>query len=115
MALWFGLPSFLLKLRGKPKLEQPTIEQLDPTNRHGITNYGKYQKNNSANLQEKAKLLQMILSSAEKVIRQISKRSEEELDSLPGLFGGASLRTFCYFLLKHNVHHTNVVRMRLEE
>ena len=114
-AIWIGLPSFLLKLRGKPKAKQPTIEQLDPTNRHGITSYGKYQKNNSANSQEKAKLLQMILSSAEKVNRQIAKRSEEELDSLSGLFGGASLRTFCYFLLKHNVHHTNVVRLRLEE
>ncbi len=114
-AKWFGLPTYILKLRGKPKAKQPTIEQLDPTNRHGITSYGKYQKNNSFNAQEKAKLLQLILVSAEKVIRQISKRAEEELDSLSGLFGGGSLRTFCYFLLKHNVHHTNVVRMRLED
>jgi hypothetical protein len=112
--MWIGFPLFILKLRGKPKSKQPTIEQLDPTNRHGITNYGKYEKSNP-NPKEKEKLLLLIRSSAEKLNRQIAKRSEEELDTLSGLFGGMSMRTFCYFLLKHNLHHTNVVRLRLEE
>ncbi len=112
--IWVGLPPFILKLWGKPKASQPTIEQLDPTSRHGITNYGKYEKSNP-NPKEKAKLLLLIQASAEKLNGQIAKRSEEELDTLSGLFGGMNMRTFCYFLLKHNVHHTNVVRLRLEE
>lgn len=113
--LWIGLPKFILKIWRRPIQKQPTIEQLEPTNRRGITNYGKYEKNATTYLEEqKQKLLQSIEASAEKVTRQISKRTEEELDEFAGLFGGMSLRTFCYFLMKHNVHHTNVVRLRLE-
>lgn len=113
-AFWLGLPPFILKLRGKPKKNQPTVEQIDPTNRHGITYYGKYEKSKSFNPKQKEKLLALIESSAEKVVKQIQKRTEEELDTYAGLFGGGNLRTFCYFLLKHNVHHSNVVRQRLE-
>lgn len=113
-AFWLGLPPFILKLRGKPKKNQPTVEQLDPTNRHGITYYGKYEKSKSFNPKQKEKLLALIESSAEKVVKQIQKRTEEELDTYAGLFGGGNLRTFCFFLLKHNVHHSNVVRQRIE-
>lgn len=112
---WIGLPLFILKLRGKPKAKQPTVEALDPTNRHGITNYGKYEKSNSTNPRKKRILLKMIHASAQGLNKQIAKRSEEELDTLSGLFGGMSLRMFAHFLLKHNVHHTNVVRLRMEE
>ncbi|MBP7281662.1 MAG: DinB family protein [Leptospiraceae bacterium] len=112
---WVGLPSFILKLFGKPKTKQPTIEALDPTNRHGITDYGKYEKSNSANPKKKEMLLKLIESSAHKMNKHISKRTDEELDNLRGLFGGMTMRTFIYFLLKHNVHHTNIVKLRVEE
>ena len=65
--LWIGLPTFILKLRGKPNANQPIIEALDPTNRHGITNYGVYEKSNSSDSGKKDKLLNLIQSSAEKV------------------------------------------------
>ncbi|HMV42061.1 MAG TPA: DinB family protein [Leptospiraceae bacterium] len=110
---WIGLPKFIFKIWRKPSAKQPTIEQLEPTNRRGITYYGKYEKN-QANKEEKEKLLELINASAAKVASQIQKRTEEELDQFAGVFGGMSLRTFCYFLMKHNVHHTNVVRLRLE-
>lgn len=112
---FIGLPTFLLKILGKPKAKQPTVDQIDPTNRHGITNYGRYEKTNSANSLKKEKLLRSIQSSAIYINKQIGKRTEEELDTLSGLFGGMSIRTFIHFLLKHNVHHTNVVKLRMEE
>ena len=60
-------------------------------------------------------LLKLIESSAHKMNKHISKRTDEELDNLRGLFGGMTMRTFIYFLLKHNVHHTNIVKLRVEE
>jgi uncharacterized damage-inducible protein DinB len=113
-SILIGLPRFLFKLLGKPKSDQPTVEKLDPTNRHGITNYGNYTKSTSRHIQRKEKLLQAIIVSAEKINKAIDKRTEEDLDKLPGPWGGMSLRTFILFTLKHNVHHTNVVRLRIE-
>jgi len=110
-----GLPSFLLRLFGKPKAKQPTIEELNPTNRNGITDYGRYERSNSFNSKAKEMLLSEIEISAVKLNKQIDKRTEEELDSFRVIFGGMSLRTFIYFLLKHNLHHTGVVRKRLEK
>ncbi len=112
--VWVGLPSFILKIFGKPKAKQPTIEALDPTNRHGITNYGRYERTKSPNPKKKEMLLRLIEKSAHKLNKQISKRTEEELDLLKGMFGGMSMRTFIYFLLKHNVHHTHVVKLRID-
>lgn len=111
---WVGLPAFILKLRGKPKEKQLSIDAIVPTNRSGITNYGRYEKSHPIHLHRRDKLLEMIPISAEKLNGNIAKRSEEELDTLAGIFSGMSLRTFIYFLLKHNLHHTNVVRLRIE-
>jgi uncharacterized damage-inducible protein DinB len=110
--IWFSLPNFLLKLWFKPRIPQINIEKIDPTNRHGITDYGRYFPGRS-HFEEKEKLLSQILTSSEALCETINKRSEEELDSLPGPFGGMSLRTFAYFIMKHNLHHTGVVRTRL--
>lgn len=114
-SVWIGLPCFFLKLLGKPKPKQLTVEQINPSNRPGITNFGKYGAPSSPKPKKKEKLLKAIICSAEKLNRAIDKRTEEELDTFCGPFGGMSLRTFIHFLIKHNIYHTNVVRSRLED
>lgn len=115
--VWIGLPTSILKIFGKPKAKQPTIDEIVATNRLGITNYGRYENSKSANPEKKSLLLNKIMASAEKLNKQISKHTDEELDNLPGLFGvgGTSLRTLILFLIKHNIHHTNIVKIRMEE
>ncbi len=112
-SIWIGAPRSFLKLFGKPKKATPSVDKIIPTNRLNITDYGKYSKNSPFPPGEKEKLIQGIFASAEKVCQAIEKRTDEELDSFCAPFGGVNLRTFCHFLLKHNIHHTGVVRTRL--
>ncbi|MCB1192702.1 MAG: DinB family protein [Leptospiraceae bacterium] len=113
-SVWIGAPRFFLKLFGKPKKNPPPpVEKIIPTNRLNITDYGKYSRKRHNTPEDREKLVREILASAEKVCQAIEKRTEEELDSFRSPFGGFSLRTFCHFLIKHNLHHTGVVRTRL--
>lgn len=110
---FIGLPKFLIKIFGKPKNPQIPLEKISPTNRPNITDYGKYTGKENFSTGEKEKIIQNILKSSEKLKNSVQKRTEEELDGLSGLFGGMSLRTFVLFILKHNLHHVNVARLRL--
>lgn len=112
-AMFMSFPKFVFKLFGKPKSPQTPIEQLSPTNRPIIKDYGKYTKRDSFKTGEKEKILDSILKSSEKLKKAISKWSEEELDALSGPFFGMSLRTMAMFISKHNIHHTNVARSRI--
>ena len=112
-SLYISLPKFLLRLFGKPKTPQVPIEKLNPTNRPIVKDYGKYTKKDPFVSGEKEKYLKAIIDSSEKLKRAVLKRTEEELDSLPGMFWGMSLRTLAMFVSKHNLHHTNVVKIRI--
>lgn len=114
LSIWISLPAFLIKLRGRPSKIQPGVDKISPTNRPGIIDYGKYPRPGKIDAKKKEEMLAEIIQSAEKVKKAMAKWSEEDLDRLSGLFGGYSLRTFVHFLLKHNLHHTNVVRARFE-
>ena len=62
----------------------------------------------------KEKLLALIESSAEKWLHENTKRTEENwIQVFWVFFGGGNLRTFCYFLLKHNVHHTKCSKEKI--
>ncbi len=113
-ARYIGLPRFFIKLLGKPDSPQKAIDKISPTNRPSIKDYGKYTEREVYKLGLKEKLLQDITESSEKLKKAVQKRTEEELDDLSGLFWGMNLRTFVLFILKHNVHHSNVARARLE-
>lgn len=113
LGLWIGLPKSVLKMRGTPNKEQPPVQELRPTNRPELFDYGQYAEPSKPNPFQKDFLLKRLRHSFEKLIPKIEHRTEEELDTLPGLFGGMSLRTFVYFLLKHSIHHTSVVRVRV--
>lgn len=114
--LWIGAPGFLLKLWGKPKKNQIPIERIDATNRKAIKEYGVYRPTESPFPEEmRDKLLDQLKSSVIYLEEKISKRTEEELDTFKALFGGMSLRTFVYFILKHNLHHSQVVQLRLQK
>jgi hypothetical protein len=110
---WIGLPVFILKLLGKPKIHEISIEAIKGTNRFGITDYGKYIESDKTNPLEKQKLLEEFNKSRDYFIKKIESKSIEELNSCKAMFGGYSLRMFCLFTLKHNLHHTNVVNIRL--
>lgn len=110
---WIGLPVFILKLFGKPKNHHISIEAIKGTNRFGISDYGKYIESIQTNPIDKQKLLEEFKKSSEYFIKKIDSKSIEELNSLKAMFGGYSLRMFCLFTLKHNLHHTNVVNIRL--
>lgn len=110
---WIGAPGWFLKIFGKPKKKPLPIEKIVPTNRLNVTDYGQYTKHSPAKPGEKEKLIEGIYASTEKLIQAIEKRTDEELDTFRSPFGGHNLRTFCHFLLKHNLHHAGVVRTRL--
>lgn len=111
--VWIGLPKWLLRLFGKPGLVKP-VEEQSPTNRPGITDYGTYPGKHPATPGQKEKLLARIEESGNKFRAKVESRSEEELDSFKGPFGGMNLRVFALFILKHNLHHTNVAKLRIE-
>lgn len=111
--IWAKLPRWFIGLWPKPK-NTDSVEKLRPTNRPGLTEYGSYTKSDPFTEEERERMIEEMLLSSENVAKSVSKWSEEDLDRLPGLFGGVSLRMFYLFLLKHNLHHTNVVRIRLK-
>jgi hypothetical protein len=113
--LWLTIPSSVLKYFFKPRKIPHTIEELKATNRFGISNYGRYKESKPLSPEKREKIIQAILDSADKLNRRIDKHTDSDLDNLLGLYDGMSLKTLVYFLLKHNIHHTNVVRLRLEE
>jgi hypothetical protein len=111
--LWIGLPAWFLRLFGKPD-PRKTVEASSPTNRPGITDYGTYPGSYPAKPGQKEELLRQIDESGKKFGARIAGRTEEELDTLKGAFGGMSLRAFALFVLKHNMHHTGVAKQRLD-
>jgi uncharacterized damage-inducible protein DinB len=112
-AFWIGLPAFILRLFPKPYPNQPTVEEIFVSNRKGNFDYGKYAKPGRPHPRHKEQLLKAILFSSEKLQKSLAKRTEEELDTLPSIFGKMTIRTFLLFTIKHNIHHTNIVRFRL--
>ncbi len=112
--IWIGIPTFILKLFGKIKKAHYNIDKVHPTNRKGITDYGRYLKSEKNSQLEKDKLLSQLKESCEHICKKIDKRSEEELNELRGFFLNMNMRMFCLFVLKHNLHHSNVVNLRLK-
>jgi hypothetical protein len=116
-SFWIGLPNFFLKYYSKPSLKQLSAAEIVPTNRPNISNYGTYYKlkSKNSNLEEKKNLLDKIQFSNEKVINALNKRSQDELLKFASPMGGYNLQNLTLFLLKHNIHHSNVARLRLEQ
>jgi len=114
LASWAGLPRWFIRLRGKPANPQMRIEDRSATNRPNIRNYGKYPKAQPVHPGAKESLIAELLASAEKLKAKLMTRSESDLDSLAGPFGGMSLRNAILFAMKHGVHHSGVVRARLD-
>jgi hypothetical protein len=110
---WIGLPPFFIKILGKPKTDNVTMERIRATNRFGITDYGKYLTGEEVTSEEKTKLLDEFIKSKDYFIKKIESKSEMELKSLKAPFGGLNLFNFSLFTLKHNLHHSNVVNIRL--
>ncbi|MDX1956990.1 MAG: DinB family protein [Leptospiraceae bacterium] len=115
-AFWFSLPNFILKLRGKPSKIQLKLEEIKPTNRAFILDYGSYEvsKTPKSNEAKKEKLLNEIIQSNQRLVLEIQKKSELELEEFSSLFGGMNLKVGVLFLLKHNIHHSNVAKLRLD-
>ena len=114
--LWIGAPRFLLKLWGEPRKVQIPIEKIDPTNRKAYREYGIYEPTEVSQVEEnREKLLGKFKNSISYLEEKISKRTDIELDTFKAVIGGMSLRTFVYFILKHNLHHSQVVQMRLQK
>ncbi|MBL8021254.1 MAG: DinB family protein [Leptospirales bacterium] len=112
MTRWINLPNWIIKLRGKPRQNQ-RLEELQPTNRPNLSNYGKYPEPGRVRPGAREELEKVLLTSAAGLKKAILKRPEAELDNLPGLFGKMNLRSFVLFCLKHGVHHAGVARTRL--
>ncbi|MBE7412444.1 MAG: hypothetical protein L6Q54_07970 [Leptospiraceae bacterium] len=110
--LYLKLPKFFMKIFGKPKKNQKPIEEVVPTNRPNIKDFGKYTTAEIYKPREKEKIIQGILDSAEKLKKSVEKFSENELNNL-SVFLGISLRNFILIVLKHNIYHVNVARTRL--
>lgn len=111
--IWIGLPNWFLRLLGRPGKVEP-VEKQSPTNRPGITDYGTYPGKYPARPGEKEQLLALIEQSGKKLRAKVEARTEEELDSLKGPFGGMNLRVLALFVLKHNIHHTGVAKQRMD-
>lgn len=114
MARWIALPGFFLKLLGRPGKPTLRVEDMSATNRPGITNYGVYPPSAPVPPGKKEALIEEFLCSSEALKKAVSKRSEADLDSRKGAWGGMSLRVFALFAMKHSVHHIGVARARIE-
>jgi hypothetical protein len=112
-AVYIGMYRPIFALLGKASSNQLKPEEIIVTNRRNVLNYGRYPSKAKPYL-KKPILCAKILSSAQKLNFAIEKRTEEELDTFAVPILKMSLRTFVYYLLKHNLHHANVVRLRLE-
>jgi len=111
---WIGAPSSFLKLFGKVRKPHLLVDKIKPTNRNGITDYGRYLKSENNKQEEKDKLLQQLNESNAYICGKINKRTEDELNEFRGFFLNNNLKMFCLFVLKHNLHHSNVVNLRLK-
>lgn len=115
MGILVGMWRPFFSIFGKPAIAQPKPVEITPTNRKGISEFGSYPKGISLPCKNKDLLCEKILASAERLNAGIEKRTESELDTLCAPFGKMSLRTFVYFVLKHSIHHANIVKIRLQE
>ncbi|MCX7999839.1 MAG: DinB family protein [Leptospiraceae bacterium] len=116
-----GMAHFILslwkpiyKLFGTPKNPQPQLHQILVSNRTNINDYGYYPKEMKNYGKKKQILIKKLVSSCEKLANSLNFMTEKELEDLASPFYGMNLKNFIYFILKHNIHHANVVRIRLE-
>ena len=110
---WTRAPRWLIALRGKAK-NPGRVEKLTATNRPPHYDYGTYQKRAPAPAGLRQQLIDELMAAADFYKQSLALRTEEELDSLMGLFGG-SLRTFSLFTLKHASHHVGVAKKRFQQ
>lgn len=103
----------IYKILGKPK-KQPTLEQILVSNRLNVSDYGYYPKEIQKSGTDKKNLITRLLLSAEKIKDSLNSKTENELEQTCSPFYGMNLKNFIYFVLKHNIHHANVVKNRLE-
>jgi hypothetical protein len=114
IAGYIGLPVWLLRLRGKPPSDARKFEDIVPTNRPRISDYGTYRQGKALDPQQRDRDVSDFLESAQMLARATGGKTEEELDSLQSPFGGMTLRMLAHFALKHSLHHSSVVRFRME-
>lgn len=117
MSSYVGIPSWLLKLRGKvradAKSKSTRIEDLRPTNRPPRYDYGTYKPGKASKPEVRDKLVQALQKAFDKFHAALDKRQEQEMDERKGAFGGMHMRLFAEFVVKHAVFHLSVVRTRL--
>jgi hypothetical protein len=111
---WLNAPNFFLKLFGVYKPKKIKIEKKMVTNRPGLDDYGKYilieeVKFTQENLDN---YLLKLKKSKDKLILSIQNRSDEEMYKFKFPLGGLNLIGLCLLLLKHNLHHCQVVNSR---
>lgn len=114
IANWIKAPGFILKLRGKPKVKSLAMADMVVTNRPKHYDYGSYPVPGKKKPQLRPKLKAKVTKACEKWKKAVNQRTEEELDSYSGLFGGTTLRLFAMFSLKHMIFHAGVARLRIE-
>ncbi|MCB1179942.1 MAG: DinB family protein [Leptospiraceae bacterium] len=114
-AFLLKFPKFLLKLLGKPRNPSLSVKNFDPPTDRPDAVLGKYVGKHGITEEERIKLIDNWKKVNIKFKAIIDKYSEEELDSINTPVSGYSLRQFVLFTLIHNVHHSNVVRKRLED
>ncbi|MBE7439277.1 MAG: DinB family protein [Spirochaetales bacterium] len=112
-AFYLGLPSWLIRLLGRPRQPQKPIEKISATNRE-VAEYGLYPSGHPLPVGLRTTLEREIQKTRSRLKEAVEKLSEEDLDSRKGVFGGMSLRTQVLFALKHAVHHIGVARARIE-
>jgi hypothetical protein len=113
IASWVGAPTFILKLRGKPKIKTISLSKIPVTNRPTHYDYGSYPKPGKPAKHLKEKLKKLIVNKCEKWKAAVMKRTDEQLDSYSGFFSGVSLRLFAMFSLKHMLFHVGIARLRI--
>ena len=113
VAKWISAPSFLFKLLGKLKADPIPLKSIHATNRPGLTDYGQYPIGKKISPSAKNEIIERFILSGEIVCKAIEKRTEEEMHEFRGIVRGTNLNGLVYFILKHAMHHTNVVKLRL--
>jgi uncharacterized damage-inducible protein DinB len=112
--LLLKIPKPIKKLFGKPRSKPIDLDRLVVSNRPLMHDYGKYIKiNREVKNLDKTKYTDLIQNSVNKLVSTIETYTDEELDNIKGALGSMSTKDILHFLMKHNIHHTNVTRQRI--
>ncbi|RPD38924.1 DinB family protein [Chitinophaga barathri] len=113
-----GLPRFFLRWFGTPAAPSRSFEEIRESYRDLLKNGAVTTRPyipHVTEAEQKHQLLRQFAAQKDKMLQQIDKWSEQELDRYQGphpLLGKLTVREILYFTAYHNYHHLHTLQLR---